>query len=203
MTAIKCYPDLVAADSVDASEIYRTLAGVLQRATDGEERTTAATAGLLEMVKLLIRILAAQGLLNEGHQRLLARVCENARPQRPKIRLRLYVDKYQVPNSPVDCEERIPICHGRCCSLTVEMSKQDLEERQLLWDVENPYVLKRERDGRCTHQDRATKFCGVYHNRPADCRSYDCRKDDRIWLDFEKMIPAPMSEELTPPGDRL
>jgi hypothetical protein len=31
----------------------------------------------------------------------------------------------------------------------------------------------------------------VYEHRPAICRTYDCRKDPRIWIDFEKRIPAP------------
>ena len=181
---------------MDSSEIYRKLATVLQRATDGEERATEAAGRVLETMNLLVRVLVAKGVITEGHQKLLGKVIEDARPERPKIRLRIYVDKYQVPNSPVDCEKRIPICHGRCCSLTVEMSRQDLEERKLLWDIDNPYILKRERDGRCTHQDRTTKFCGAYQHRPAVCRSYECSKDDRIWLDFEKMIPAPPRDEI-------
>lgn len=185
---------------MDVEEIYRALAIVEKRATEAEERCGTKVAGLTEMVELLIRILAGKGVLNEGHERLLAKVREMARPERSKVRLRLYVDKYEMPNSPVDCEKRIPICHARCCSFTVEMSRQDLEEGLLLWEIEQPYVLRHESDGLCSHLDRRTRFCGVYQNRPAACRTYDCRNDERIWLDFEKMIPAPMPERLAPPG---
>ena len=185
---------------MEEEEIYRALGTVLERATAAEKRSDNKAAGLLEAVDLLVRILAGQGVLNEGHQRLLAKVLERARPERPKVRLRLYVDKYRMPNSPVDCEKRIPICRARCCSFTVEMSKQDLDEGLLLWEIEQPYVLRRQADGLCSHLDRRTRVCGVYQNRPAACRTYDCRNDERIWLDFEKMIPAPIPEGLEPPA---
>jgi len=186
---------------MDSGEIYRALGTVLERATAAEQRSDAKVAGLLETVDLLVRILAGQGVLNEGHQRLLAKVRERALPERRRVRLRLYVDKYQMPNSPVDCEKRIPICRARCCSFTVEMSRQDLDEGLLLWEIQDPYVLRREADGLCSHLDRQTRFCGVYQNRPAACRIYDCRDDERIWLNFEKMIPAPIPESFPPPPE--
>jgi hypothetical protein len=185
---------------MEGEEIYRALGTVLERATAAEQRSDDKVAALLETVDLLVRVLVGRGVLNEGHQRLLAKVRERAQPERPKVRLRLYVDKYQMPNSPVDCEKRIPICRARCCSFTVEMSKQDLDEGLLLWEIERPYVLRREADGLCSHLDRGTRSCGVYQNRPAACRTYDCRNDERIWLDFEKMIPAPIPEGLEPPA---
>jgi len=184
---------------MEGEEIYRALGTVLERATAVERRSDDKVAGLLEIFDLLVRILVGQGVLNEGHQRLLAKVRERAQPERPKVRLRLYVDKYQMPSSPVDCEKRIPVCRARCCSFTVEMSKQDLDEGLLLWEIEQPYVLRREADGLCSHLDRVTRSCGAYQNRPAACRTYDCRNDERIWLDFEKMIPAPIPEGLGAP----
>jgi Fe-S-cluster containining protein len=44
------------------------------------------------------------------------------------------------------------------------------------------------RDGACTH--REGHFCSVYDNRPAVCRTYDCRRDKRIWSDYERRILA-------------
>jgi hypothetical protein len=181
---------------MEREEIYRALATVLQRATDAEERSSGAAAGLLATVDLLVEILAGQGVLNEGHQRLLAKVRERARPERPRIRLRTLVDKYEQSVSPIDCDKRVHLCHARCCSFTVELSRQDLEEGGLLWNIEEPYLLRREADGYCSHLDRGTRGCGAYQNRPAACRTYDCRTDQRIWIDFEKMIPAPMPEYL-------
>jgi hypothetical protein len=31
----------------------------------------------------------------------------------------------------------------------------------------------------------------VHEHRPVPCRAYDCRKDNKIWLDFEKKIINP------------
>jgi hypothetical protein len=30
------------------------------------------------------------------------------------------------------------------------------------------------------------------------CRSYDCRTDKRIWIDFENRIPAPWPDDAQP-----
>ena len=84
---------------------------------------------------------------------------------------------------------------------TVLKRSTDAEERSalsagLLWDIEQPYLLRRETDGLCSHLDRKTQACDVYQNRPAACRTYDCRTDQRVWIDFEKRIPAPMPERL-------
>jgi Fe-S-cluster containining protein len=49
----------------------------------------------------------------------------------------------------------------------------------------------RDTDGYCTHLDRCTGGCRVYEQRPIPCRGYDCRKDKRIWLDFEKGVINP------------
>ena len=182
----------------DADDVYRSIAIMLQRMKDAEDRSAAEVAGLLEMIEVLVQILAGKGFLTEGHQRLLAKVREKARPDRPKVRLRLYVDKYPLPNSGVDCDQRMHLCHARCCAFTVELSRQDLDEGLLLWQVEEPYLLRREADGLCSHLDRSKGSCGIYQNRPAACRSYDCRNDTRIWEDFEKRIPAPMPERLSP-----
>ena len=59
------------------------------------------------------------------------------------------------------------------------------------WDYGRPYWNLRRPDGYCVHND-ADHGCGVYKERPAPCRAFDCRGDERIWLDFEKRIPAPI-----------
>jgi len=102
-------------------------------------------------------------------------------------------DKYALKDLPqIDCETRIPLCRGRCCKLHFSLSFQDLTENVVKWDYARPYrILQRVTDGYCVHNDPDTKGCGVYDNRPAICRTYDCREDSRIWLDFEKRIPAP------------
>lgn len=98
-------------------------------------------------------------------------------------------DKREQPNSEVDCEARMPLCHGACCSLEVPLSAQDLEEGIVRWDVGRPYYIRHDGDGRCTHQVRATGFCGIYGDRPRECRSYSCKNDRRIWRDFDLRVP--------------
>ncbi len=186
---------------MDGDDLYSALATLL-RETAGADPESAA-GGVAARVDLLIEILARGGVINEGHQRLLAKMRADVRPHRPRVRLKTYVDKYEQPVSPVDCEKRVHLCHARCCAFTVELSRQDVEEGKLLWNVEEPYLLRRDKDRYCSHLNRQTRGCGAYEHRPADCRTYDCRTDQRIWIDFEKMIPAPMLVGLEPPSTTL
>jgi hypothetical protein len=106
------------------------------------------------------------------------------------------VDKYTIPPEKlpeIDCESIIPICKARCCTLAVLLTFQDLDERVLQWDYAAPYVLRRGPDKYCVHIDKSDDAfrCTEYARRPAVCRSYDCRNDKRIWLDFENRVLAP------------
>ena len=108
-----------------------------------------------------------------------------------RVRIEPRVDKYELAGADIDCDARIPLCRGRCCTLHFPLSHQDLDERVVKWDYLRPYIIRqRESDGYCVHNDPATKGCTVYHHRPAVCRSYDCRNDKRIWVDFEARIPV-------------
>lgn len=103
-------------------------------------------------------------------------------------------DKYALPDESlprIDCENRIPLCRGACCAMRFALSRQDVEEGVMRWDLGQPYVNRVGADGRCVHQDRATFGCTIYRHRPGVCRVYDCRKDARIWQDFEKRIINP------------
>jgi len=90
----------------------------------------------------------------------------------------------------IDCDARLPLCRARCCTLTFPFSFQDLDERVLRWDYGRPYQIGRRSDGYCIHNEAGSCRCTVYAQRPAVCRTYDCRNDKRIWLDFEKRLPA-------------
>jgi Putative zinc- or iron-chelating domain len=56
-------------------------------------------------------------------------------------------------------------------------------------------MIARGADHYCAHLDRETHRCGVYAQRPIPCRGYDCRKDTRIWLDFEARVVNPLINE--------
>lgn len=84
----------------------------------------------------------------------------------------------------VDCAARMPVCRAICCHLSVALSAAEVESGRVRWDLGRPYRLRREADGRCTHQDRETGWCGVYEDRPLPCRTYSCATDGRIWKNF-------------------
>jgi Fe-S-cluster containining protein len=109
------------------------------------------------------------------------------------------VDKYESTSPPdLDCAALFPICRARCCSLNFALTTQDLDEGVVKWDLGRPYLIRQSVEtGRCVHQDVPTGRCGVYHHRPSICRTYDCRKDKRIWADFDRKIPGPYPDGKT------
>jgi Fe-S-cluster containining protein len=108
-------------------------------------------------------------------------------------------DKYAYEGAvEIDCENRIPLCRGACCRLSFALTVQDLEEGAVKWELGRPYMIRRSADGYCHHLQREDKRCGVYERRPIICRSYDCRKDKRIWADFENRIVSEDLEKLFP-----
>jgi Fe-S-cluster containining protein len=102
----------------------------------------------------------------------------------------------------VDCAARMHVCQAVCCKLAVQLSADEVERGGLRWDLGRPYLLRRESDGRCTHQDRSSGFCGVYEDRPLPCRQYSCANDRRIWRDFEGMVLNKEWIEANLGGDR-
>jgi len=123
-----------------------------------------------------------------------ARIREREAPrqvERAHVQVADVPDKYELGDLPaIPCAELIPLCKARCCKLAFRLSFQDLDEGVVEWDYAMPYVVRRRpTDGLCVHND-ARGACSVYEKRPASCRTYDCRKDPRIWADFEKRIPA-------------
>jgi hypothetical protein len=118
------------------------------------------------------------------------RVADAGQPTR--VALDLGADKYTVEPSTPPCEEVLHLCHARCCRLTFALSTADLDEGVIRWDYGQPYLIRqRESDGYCVHNDPTSRGCSVHAFRPRVCRQYDCRKDPRVWIDFDKRIPAP------------
>lgn len=102
-------------------------------------------------------------------------------------------DKYTFQGGvEIDCENRVHLCKVACCRLPFALSKQDVREGIVRWNLGQPYLIDQGKDGCCTHLDRDTFGCTVYKNRPVPCRAFDCRNDKRIWLDFEGKIANPV-----------
>ena len=102
-------------------------------------------------------------------------------------------DKYAVTSPAIPCAENLPICRAACCARALYLSEQDLDEGIVKWDYAHPYRLRRGADGQCHH---FAGQCTIYLQRPAACRSYDCRGDAEIWLDYEQRIPGPLVERI-------
>jgi Fe-S-cluster containining protein len=186
---------------MDEADSYRELTAALRAAEERADKNERELASLQARFNQLLHILIARQGLAEGHRALLDRVGDRAAQEVPrKVRLRMFIDKYQMQGSDVDCVALMPICQARCCSLSFELTTQDLDERVVMWEAATPYLIRHERDGFCSHLDRKSGGCTVYQHRPATCRGYDCRGDSRIWLDFENKIMAPPPNGLTIPA---
>ncbi len=109
-------------------------------------------------------------------------------------------DKYQVEPSTPPCDEVLHLCEARCCTFDFALSTADLDEGVIRWDYGQPYrIRQRASDGYCAHHDPTGRRCTVHAHRPRVCRTYDCRDDPRIWIDFARRIPAPPAAAAIPP----
>lgn len=109
-----------------------------------------------------------------------------------RVALDVGESKYDAEVQGPNCMELMHICKARCCALTFSLSTEDLDEGVIRWDYGQPYLIRqRASDGYCVHNSPETGGCTVHQYRPRVCRVYDCRSDDRVWLDFEKKIVAP------------
>jgi Fe-S-cluster containining protein len=152
------------------------------------ERLSELEAILLGLVDCLV----VAGVVAEDDLVAAARKAEaeaTARGEGVDHLVMLREDPPGVPAPPVevDCAARMPVCRAVCCQLSVALSAGEVESGRLRWDLGHPYRLRREEDGRCTHQVRETGWCGVYDDRPRPCRTYTCATDGRIWKDFAAM----------------
>ncbi|HEY5928305.1 MAG TPA: hypothetical protein VIV11_41740 [Kofleriaceae bacterium] len=143
----------------------------------------------------LLDALILRGSLPQSFKRLAAKIQAD---RGTKIRLSLVTDKYEVDSPPIDCASRIHLCNARCCSFEVALSPQDIRERKLPFMIDQPYLLPRDPvTKKCACMD-AAGACTAYEQRPATCRTYDCREDARVWIDYDARIPAPLPESLRP-----
>lgn len=131
---------------------------------------------------------------------LLAQVRAADASTATRVTLDLGEDKYSVVPSSPPCDEVLHLCEARCCTFNFALSTADLDEGVIRWDYGQPYLIRqRASDGYCVHNDPADRRCTVHHHRPRVCRTYDCSNDKRIWIDFEKRIPAPPPDARLPP----
>lgn len=93
-----------------------------------------------------------------------------------------------APEAIINCAERVHLCRAVCCKLNFALTPAEVREGNIRWDRRFPYLIAHGEDGYCAHLD-AAKGCEIHADRPALCRRFDCRADERVWLDFEGMVP--------------
>jgi hypothetical protein len=177
-----------------AADLARGLVYTHNRANANTAAAHDANASVLAMVELLIE----RGVLDrEAYEARREEVAEQVRRQflgrgMGVAMQEFAVGKYEFQGgAEIDCANRVDLCKAACCRLPFALSKEDVEEGVIRWDLGRPYVIKQDQDGACTHLDRQTLGCGVYRQRPIPCRGYDCRNDKRIWLDFDNRVVNP------------
>ena len=177
------------------------LHAALQQLAGDSTQALQGVAELQQQLETLIEIMLGAGALRPGHAELIARLRKRVELSRTTpVALAAESDKYSVEGEPIDCESRLALCQARCCSFGVVLSRQDVEEGQLRWELDRPYRLPRDETGYCANLGHDDARCQRYDHRPATCRTYTCREDRRVWLDFDARIPAPLAPTLIPPG---
>ena len=86
-----------------------------------------------------------------------------------------------VPEAKVHCDQCIPDCQARCCSLIFALTKDEVKAGMVQYNKTRPYFIAHEDDGYCAHHIRHSYHCSIWENRPLRCRRYDCRDDKNIW----------------------
>ena len=179
-------------------DVIRGLVYTHNRANANTAEVHQARAIIEAMVELLIE----RGILD--HETVEARRREAAEKLRGQYLERgmgvamqeFAVSKYTFQGgAEIDCENRIPLCKASCCKLPFALSKEDVQEGRVRWDLGRPYMIAQGGDGYCAHMDREKRCCSVYAQRPIPCRGYDCREDKRIWLDFENNVVNPRIDD--------
>ena len=114
----------------------------------------------------------------------------------PDVKLSDGPDKYGCEKVSIDCPTRLHLCRAACCTFRFYVTPQDLDEGVVKWDHAHPYWIRQNENGYCHHIDSNGLTCRIHEHRPFVCRLYDCRKDERGGVDFDKRTPNPELEKL-------
>ncbi len=141
------------------SDVIRGLIYTHNRANANTAEVHQTSATLHALIELLVE------------RRLLDRETLEARCQEESEQLRqqyitrgmavamqeFKVSKYNFAGgATIDCENRVHLCEAACCRLPLALSKEDVQEGMIRWDLGQPYLIARGKDGYCTHLERGT-----------------------------------------------
>ena len=152
-----------------------------------EMQTRRVLSETAARIQGLVGALSEGGVL-EGEPEAVAEPAQHA----VRIEVSELFGKYFLRDLPeTDCASRVALCKATCCTQSFPLGFEDLDEGALRWDYGRPYLIRQRPDGRCVHNDAESLTCAVYAKRPCRCRTYDCREDPSIWVDFEGRVPNP------------
>lgn len=164
------------------------------RLSENTKTTLEASAFLFGLIELLNE----QGLLSidalDERKRIIAArlITKNSSKGVGVLLQEPEHDKYAFSGvAEIDCENRTHLCQAACCRLPFALSKQDIREGIVNWDLGQPYIISQRPDGYCVHLDKNNWHCFVRNHRPVPCRAYDCSKDQNIWLNFKDRVVNP------------
>ncbi len=165
-----------------------TLTDELTRRLDGVEPVPAPPGTPARPVTATL-----EDSVDAGVPETLTSIRVNDAQSPTRVSIDLGPSKYTVPSPDIPCGELVALCGGRCCTLSFSLSTEDLDEGVIRWDYGQPYLIRqRTSDGFCVHNDPDSRGCTVHQYRPRVCRTYDCRDDKRVWIDYAQRIVAPM-----------
>jgi len=180
--------------SLNHRNIIEGLLYIHTRLGENTKSTLEATAFLYGLIELLSeRGLLSIEELDERKREVAERIIMKSRNKGVGILLQNpEYDKYRFTDvAEIDCPTFVHLCKAACCRLPFALSKQDIREGIVQWDLGQPYIIAQEKNGYCTHLEQDCWRCAVRNHRPVPCRAYDCRKDNKIWLDFDTQVINP------------
>lgn len=192
-TAQKRFP-VRSENSTLRHEIAEGLMYTHARLSENTKTTLESAAFLYGLIELLNEkgLLTIEELDERKHEVFKRLVMKNRNNGVGVLLQEPEYDKYSFKDeAEIDCEKRIHLCKAACCRLPFALSKQDIGEGVLHWDLGRPYIISQDKNGYCIHLQRESFRCTVREYRAVPCRAYDCRKGNSIWLDFEKKIINP------------
>jgi hypothetical protein len=180
------------------ADVRRGLVYAHNRANANTTAAHEANAALRALVELLLE----EGLVDrEAFEARRAQSSEQLRREYVERGMAVAMQEFGVSKyeftggAEIDCGSRLHLCKAACCRLPFALSKEDVQEGIVKWDLGQPYLNARGGDGYCAHMERGSCRRMVYQQRPIPCRGYDCRNDKRIWLDFEAGVINPRVSE--------
>jgi hypothetical protein len=192
----------MAPDNTDKHSGFEDILRGLVYTHNRANANTAEAHQVRATIQAVVELLIDRGVLDrEGLETRQQEAAERLRRQYVERGMAVAIQEFGVSKyafkggAEIDCDSRIHLCKAACCRLPLALSKEDVQEGIVRWDLGQPYVNAQDKDGYCVHMNRQTCRCSIYTHRPIPCRGYDCRQDKRIWVNFENKVINPRVDD--------